>query len=161
MSLTYRKTDLGRHEIETRQARLSPRLRSLLILVDGRRTERDLRALVPTGLAEGLAELQSRGLIEVMASLETSASADASSGAPTARPRPQAQPALAVRYLTDRLGPLAESVSLRIEAARTPADLQAALLRAETMLRHASGRAVADSFRSLFIDPLINDPPDS
>lgn len=38
----YDKTAKGRDEIATRQYRLAPRLRSLLVLIDGRRTEEEL-----------------------------------------------------------------------------------------------------------------------
>jgi hypothetical protein len=55
----YDKTDKGRHEIATRSEHLAPRLRTLLLLIDGRRSEQELLANVAgLGLTEAaLAEL--------------------------------------------------------------------------------------------------------
>ena len=47
MPLVYRKTTKGQREIETRADRLLPRLRTALILADGRRGMEELRKLVP------------------------------------------------------------------------------------------------------------------
>ncbi len=58
------KTAAGGEEIATRAGRLPPRLRTLLILVDGRRTLRQLGELVADpAVGEGLTELLARGLI--------------------------------------------------------------------------------------------------
>jgi hypothetical protein len=46
MATTHRKTAKGTAEIETRAHRLSLRLRGMLILVDGRRSDDQLRAFV-------------------------------------------------------------------------------------------------------------------
>lgn len=55
----YDKTDKGREEIATRKYGLAPRLRSLLVLVDGRRTDEELlRNVAGLGLtADSLAAL--------------------------------------------------------------------------------------------------------
>ena len=58
----------------------------------------------------------------------------------------------AVRFLTDRLGPAAEGCALRIESARTPLDLGAALDKAEALLRQINGGAAATAFREQFIE---------
>jgi hypothetical protein len=145
MTLIYRKTDKGRQEVDTRAHRLSPRLRSVLIVIDGQRHGDALRALVPGDLDEALAALLAGGFIE-------------------SRPlRPAAEPAaglsqrkpVIVRYLTDRLGPIAEPAALRIEAARSTAELSAALDMAEGLLRQTAGSGAANTFRALFnTDPL-------
>ncbi|MCK6396206.1 hypothetical protein [Zoogloea sp.] len=58
------KTAAGVEEIATRGRRLPPRLRTLLILVDGRRTLGQLAELVADpAVGEGLVELLERGLI--------------------------------------------------------------------------------------------------
>ena len=46
MPLIYRKTAKGLSEIETRANRLPPRLRSALIVVDGKRNLAELRPLI-------------------------------------------------------------------------------------------------------------------
>src|SRR5471032_460158 len=58
----YDKTDKGRNEIATRSQHLAPRLRTLLLLIDGRRSEQELLAnvaglgLTDAALAELLAQ---------------------------------------------------------------------------------------------------------
>jgi hypothetical protein len=52
----------------------------------------------------------------------------------------------AVRRLTDILGPTAESLCLRIEAARNRQDFESAVARAQNMVRDIRGGSVADRF---------------
>ena len=65
MATIYRKTAKGHTEIETRALRLSPRLRSALILVDGRRTDAELQRMILQQPDETL-----RGLVEQWWSVE-------------------------------------------------------------------------------------------
>jgi hypothetical protein len=143
MSTVYRKTAQGQQEIETRAHRLAPRLRSLLILIDGRRSRDALHALVPGDLDAALQALQRGGFIEARQVREA---------VDPARLLEQRK-RLIVRHLTDRLGPLADAVAMRVEAARAPAELAVVLDQAETLLRQAAGTGAGDTFRALFIDP--------
>lgn len=62
----FRKTEAGRDEIEHRHRRLAPQLRTILLMVDGRRSVRDLRAVI-AGVhapADTLVQLQAMELIE-------------------------------------------------------------------------------------------------
>lgn len=62
---TFAKTDAGRSEIGTRSQRLAPALRSLLLVVDGKRSEAQLRAVID-GLhapPDALEQLEAMGLI--------------------------------------------------------------------------------------------------
>ena len=59
---------------------------------------------------------------------------------------------LAVRYLTDNLGPVAEELALRVEKARTWAELLPALELGRNVLQTARGSANAARFSALFID---------
>jgi hypothetical protein len=63
----YDKTDKGRDEIATRQHRLAPRLRTLLVMIDGRRSDGALLAgLAPLGLgADDLATLLAQDYIRL------------------------------------------------------------------------------------------------
>jgi hypothetical protein len=63
----YDKTDKGRDEIATRQHRLVPRLRTLLVMIDGRRSDGALLAgLAPLGLgADDLATLLAQDYIRL------------------------------------------------------------------------------------------------
>lgn len=52
-TIIYDKTDKGREEIATRKYQLAPRLRSLLVLIDGKQTVTDLlKKIVGLGLSE-------------------------------------------------------------------------------------------------------------
>lgn len=81
----YDKTAKGRDEIATRKYQLAPRLRSLLVLIDGRRTEEELlRNVAGLGLTiAALDELLEGGLIVLSTSYATMAVA------PVAEPAPE------------------------------------------------------------------------
>ena len=81
----YDKTAKGRDEIATRKYQLAPRLRSLLVLIDGRRTEEELlRNVAGLGLTiNALNELLEEGLIVLSTSYATMAVAQ-----PVADPDP-------------------------------------------------------------------------
>lgn len=68
MALLHAKTAAGRQEIEDRGRRLPAGLRSILLMVDGRRDDTELRGLLE-GLrapADALEQLAAQGLIEVI-----------------------------------------------------------------------------------------------
>ncbi len=64
MDTVYRKTERGILEMATREQRLAPRLRSALILIDGKRLLRELQALLGPCHEEALRALEDLGLIE-------------------------------------------------------------------------------------------------
>jgi len=66
MATIYRKTAKGQAEIETRAHRLPPRLRSALILVDGRRSDEELQRLILVQPQQMLQQLDAQGFIEVI-----------------------------------------------------------------------------------------------
>lgn len=166
MATIYRKTAKGQNEIETRALKLAPRFRSLLILVDGRRSDEELAQLMPQAGAEALDALLAGGLIEVIG--VTSAPPPA---APRAAPAPAPAPARpaeartaasdrshqqrrreVVRALTDLVGPMSEALAIRIERAATPAELAPLIELAAQTVANVRGRAVADIFRQRFAD---------
>jgi hypothetical protein len=71
----FDKTDKGREEIATRKYHLATRLRTLLLLIDGKhRTEDLLRKLAGMGLTEdSLTELLNDGFIQVVATAPAAA----------------------------------------------------------------------------------------
>jgi hypothetical protein len=86
MNTVYDKTEKGREEIATRKYRLAPRLRTLLVMIDGKHDADDLLKKVEgLGLGlESLKELQDQAFIAAL---------DASSAAtPAAQASPQVQP---------------------------------------------------------------------
>ncbi len=171
MTTVYRKSAKGQQEIETRANRLGPRLRTALILVDGRRSDADLRALIQLEADATLIGLLEGGYIEVVGSSPATpatapaapagapvAASSATPGATGGAPAPISAAALAdrrrlaVRYLTDNLGPVAEELALRVEKARTWAELLPALELGRNVLQTARGSAIAARFSALFID---------
>ncbi|MES2958660.1 MAG: hypothetical protein V4792_10750 [Pseudomonadota bacterium] len=166
MSTVYRKTAKGIAEIETRAHRLVPRLRSALILVDGRKTDEELTQMILADPAGTLASLLADGFIEVLATLaDRPPERKAASG--TTGPAPSRDVASAgsavggasietlrrdaVRYLTDQLGPAAETVALKIERAKSMPELQPMLAQAAQVLRSMRGAAAAEAFAARFI----------
>lgn len=66
MGVVFKKTPKGLEEIQHRQGGLSPRVRRLLILIDGQRSVDDLRSVVTMDdLTHVLGELEEEGYIEV------------------------------------------------------------------------------------------------
>ena len=162
----YQKSAKGAEAISTRNAALSPKQRSMLILVNGKRPIGELASL-GQGLGEPellLGQLVDAGFIEtasptadaptepapLMPAARTERSAGPASRPPPdptelAVPLPQAK-RFAVRRLNDMLGPTAEDMCLRIESARTPQEFRAAIRRTETVLREAVGAQFAQQF---------------
>lgn len=87
--IIFDKTDLGRTEIATRGQTVAPRLRTLLLLVDGKTgNEELLRKVAGLGLGrEHLEELQQAGLIQASA-----VNSGAGNTAATASPAPVSAP---------------------------------------------------------------------
>jgi hypothetical protein len=152
-NVVYHKSAKGTEAIATRQHGLSPKLRSMLILIDGKRTFDDLAHLSQMlgDTDELLGQLLDQGLIEPGA-VAPPAHAHA---ATTSAPAPLAGAAaltlaeaqrFASRRLTDLLGPNAEELCLRIEAARNVHDFHVAVARAEGMLRQFVSAHTAAEF---------------
>jgi hypothetical protein len=157
-NVAYHKSEKGSEAIATRQhGALTPKLRSMLIMIDGKRSFDELARL--SGMAgdteQLLEQLLEQGLIEPGAVV-------APAPAPTSAPAPLAAASgkqagtlaeaqrFVVRRLTDILGPNAEELCLRIEATRNAHDLQIAVARAEGILRqyvnsHTAAEFMADA----------------
>jgi hypothetical protein len=132
----YHKSAKGTEAIATRQHGLmTPKLRTMLILIDGKRSLEDLAKLSQGDTEQLLEQLLDQGFIEPVAAPESSAPPPlASAPARHATTLAEAQ-RFAVRKLTDIMGPNAEDLCLRIEAARNVHDLQKAVAKAEGTLR--------------------------
>jgi hypothetical protein len=153
MATIYRKTDKGQAEIETRQYRLPPRLRTPLVMVDGRRSDDDLRKVIGIEPDEVLSQLLSQGFIEAVAE----APAPVAAPAPALRAAPVADleeiKRLAVRLLTDQIGPAAESMAIKIERARSLSELRPLIDAARQLLLGTRGASAADAFASQLTFP--------
>lgn len=151
-NVVYRKSAKGIEAIATRQHGLSPKQRSALILIDGKRGFDELGRLSQMlgDTEQLLGQLLDEGFIE-----EASSAAGPAPrvGAPHI-PMPTAAPAMtlteaqrfAVKKLLNILGPTAETLCLRIEATRNAQDFQAAVARAEGVVRDLRGVNIAAEF---------------
>jgi len=159
MASVYRKTPKGLSEIETRANRLTPRLRTSLILVDGRRSDDQLRTMIQVNADEVLSTLLTDGYIEVIAMappparVAAPAAAAANGHANGAGQRKLEEVRrMAVRFLNDQMGPSAESVALKIEKAQDWEELKPHLEMAEHFLRAGRGVATAREFAAKFVE---------
>jgi len=172
MATIYRKTAKGHSEIETRALRLPPRLRSALILVDGRRSDDELRKLILQQPDETLHTLNEQGLIEVIGITQDApvARVQAGAAAPVAAPlavfaqraaAPSPAPAVAaparsfeaaradaVRGFTDLVGPMAEALAIKMERARSFDELRPLVQTAQTVIGNARGGQAAAGYLS-------------
>lgn len=148
MSTTYRKTDLGLAEIETRAMKLAPRFRQALILVDGKRNDDELRKLIPAPAEDALQALLEQGFIEMSAVTAVHVPLPAT-------PAPSVAPVVltleesrrrAARWLSQALGPYADGLNLRIEKAKTDDDLRKALLLAANLVVQQLGSGKVAEF---------------
>jgi hypothetical protein len=160
MATVYRKTDKGQAEIETRAHRLVPRLRTALILVDGKRTGDELAGLIANEPAQTLQTLLEQGFIEAfeVAPPRSAAKPPAPEPAPAALEPVGDSRALerrkrdAVRFLTDQVGPMAEAIGVRIEKTNNWTDLLVALQVAQQILANTRGAGTAGEFTRAYMD---------
>ena len=152
-STTYRKTAKGSEAVATRDRALQPRLRSLLILVDGKRSVDELARMTPAGFEDSLDQLVQLGLVEPAEGAPAGEKAGTTQPAPlAAEPAPAATVSLAeaqryaVRRLSDMLGPASDDICLRIERTRNAGEFKAVLLKAEQLIDASLGAARAQEF---------------
>jgi hypothetical protein len=153
---TYHKSALGAEAIATRSGALSPKLRSMLILIDGKRGFEELAKLGAMfgDPAQLMAQLAEQNFIEPVASSAAAPHRGAvvpdtgpdSTTTTVTRVTLQEAQRFAVRLLTDMLGPAAEDLCMRIEATRTPQEFLAAVRKAESMMRQFGNPERAERF---------------
>lgn len=156
MATTYRKSRIGQAEIETRALRLHPRLRNLLIMVDGKRDVGALQTLLAYDPAATLQELIAFGLVEPVPQRAATAAPAGGDPMPSSTHSTADGAAFqltrkeAVRALNDALGPAAETTAISMERARTETELRPLLESAVKMIAAlrgpAAGRAYAERF---------------
>ena len=163
MPTIFRKTAKGLSEIETRANRLPPRLRSMLVMVDGKRYAGDLKRLVAQQADETLLALAEQGFIETVgetldrldkqgtpATLSVAAPAASYAPAPDLAPKPSvdllAVRRQAARALKEELGPSARLLVIRIERSRSAEELKPLLSQAVQLVVAARGRTAAAAF---------------
>jgi hypothetical protein len=151
--LILHKTDKAFQELRQRTYGLNPRVRQILILIDGRRSCRELARMMPDHeLAQCVRMLQEQGFVRQM----PAAGASAPSGAgPTAPPAasdshpPQDIRAVqrrVVRLLLDSIGPHGDELAIRIERSRSLDELRALLPAAASVVEAVAGRTASLRF---------------
>lgn len=158
MTNIYRKTSKGVDEIATRAHRLSPRLRTALILVDGARDDAQLRSLIAQNAAETLQELVSEGYIEVAGVSEEVRKPDKPERAAASPAAPAlsdskafaAYRAEAVRAFNDLAGPAGEALAIKMEKAGSREQLAPLLGVAHQIITNARGVQAANEFKLRF-----------
>lgn len=153
----FQKTQKGTDAIANRHSGLAPRLRSLLIMVDGKRTFTELAAMAAAlGDSQRLSELEVEGLIEPARAEEKTMPAALEAAGVQQQPAAAASPqrasnlAQAQRFsshlLEQLLGPTAEPLCIKIESARDLADFVVVIKRAREIVREIKGSAEAERF---------------
>ena len=170
MATIYRKTAKGHSEIETRAHRLSLRLRSALIMVDGRRSDDEVHKLMPQHAEDTLQQLVEQGFIEIIgitqdalparapAPMQPAAATPAPAAAlavpPSMPPRDFATTRLqAVRLFTEMVGPMAEALDMKMERARSPDELVPLMQTAQRIIGNARGGAAAADYATRVLGP--------
>lgn len=148
----YHKTAKGAEAIANRHSGLPPKLRSLLIMVDGRRSYADLSGVAAVlGDSEALlSQLTDAGLIEPVSAAAPAAVAAGQVEATTpAALAPVTLPEakrFASHLLMDMLGPTSDVLCMKIEAAHNIAEFVAAVKRARDIVRDIKGAHAAEHF---------------
>lgn len=159
----YSKTPKGVAEVASRSAAVGMGARRVLIMVDGKRTVAELALLLKPGELNGvLTQLESQGFISrVQAAdairpltrpmdLSTATALDINSvgGENDERNLLTLDEAKrrAVRELVDRLGPEAETTSVRIERCRNGDELRDRVREAERLVAGFLGEAAAQDY---------------
>ncbi|MBV6321589.1 hypothetical protein [Duganella violaceipulchra] len=164
----YDKTAKGRDEIATRKYQLAPRLRSLLVLIDGRRTEEELlRNVAGLGLTiAALDELLEGGLIVLSTSYATMAVA------PVAEPAPLAPAPVAVsqasqfqalyefynKTIKSTIGLRGFTLQLKVEKASSVEELRELRMPYLDAVQRAKGNFAAASLAEQ-LDRLLDERP--
>lgn len=162
------KTEKGRDAMARRVPELVPRLRSMLILVDGKRSASELDKL-GAGLGGGGALLEQLlahgwiapldGSVPFQNTVPFSDSGPAAVTAPTPMVAAEAPAAVApaalpladarrlvVRFVNDQVGPMGEQTAMRIESCKTAAELQSLLPRVRDALQNFRGMGTVQRF---------------
>ncbi|MCG3188285.1 MAG: hypothetical protein LKCHEGNO_00249 [Burkholderiaceae bacterium] len=153
MANIYRKTSKGAEEIATRAHRLSPRLRTALILIDGTRDENALRGLIAQNAAETLHDLASQGYIEVASVAEEARKPEKVAPAPAHAPEKVSFASFrgdAVRAFNDLTGPAGETLAIKMEKATSREQLAPLLQMAHQIIIGARGQQAANDFKARF-----------
>ncbi len=157
----YRKTTAGIAQLTERSIKLTPLARMALVMIDGAKPVSDLHGkLAGMGDVDGaLSVLVGAGLVEIAPAAASPAQRGAANPSATLAaangPAPVAMPfddlrRWAGKEVSHLLGPMGDDYSMRIERAKTPEELAAALERAraavEGMVSKARAKALWEQY---------------
>ncbi len=164
----YCKTGAGLEEMQKRQAGLNPRVRQLLILIDGKRSSAELQRLMAVSeLEEFLSLLELKGLIANVSDESPEVALIEKPAEPVVAPlsppfvgqaaehevtvNPDTEHLLAMRLhlgqtLAQAVGPMADPMCQRISAAQKPHELLELFEASLTVVELMSGRKAAERF---------------
>jgi hypothetical protein len=143
----YAKTPAGSEEVRSRKLKLAPKLRTMLILVDGHKAVGALRDEVSAcGMpSDCIEQLESLGLVEP---LGADAPASAQASPPAAFPDAFERFRAAQKFMNDSvvnaLGVKAFFFTMKLERTATVDDLKEVLPAYQATIAKASGAAEAD-----------------
>lgn len=139
-------------------------------MIDGRRSDDDVRKLIAQQGDETLRLLDEQGFIEIIGitqdlrapramngavaprPAEVSAPAAAPPAVPAAPPRDfEATRAQAVRLFTDMVGPMAEALAIKMERARSPDELRTLVQTAQRIIGNTRGGKAAADYGARFL----------
>lgn len=155
--LVLHKTAKALQELRQRTFGLNPRVRQILILIDGRRAYHELARMMPAEeLAHCVRMLEEQGFVRRApeAGAQT-AGARAQAAPPSAATAPSAAPPQAdlqalrrrvVRLLLDATGPHGDELALRLERSRSLDELRALIPAAASVVEAVAGRGASASF---------------
>ena len=152
-TIVFEKTERGQREIAQPGGELQPRLRRILIMIDGLKPIGDLAPLTRPGEIEVIVEALLRGGYII-----------ASGGEPAANQAqpvgnaPETTPAIgptnfedirqrATRAVQDMLGPTGDPLAIEIERCKAPEQLRALLAKAQKIVGQFLGPARAEEFK--------------
>jgi hypothetical protein len=146
--LIFIKTDKGREEVEKRTHRLSFRLRTTLIMIDGDKTAGEVMQNLPAALGSDATPFIQQLWQEWFITASNGAPAEAANVAAAAESSFELKIAQrkATRFLDETLGPSAEALNMAIEKTKTRAEFSAQAERCRALLTRTINKAKADAF---------------
>ncbi|MFT3756238.1 MAG: hypothetical protein QM769_09905 [Pseudoxanthomonas sp.] len=150
--MPYIKTDAGRQEIEQRTRKLPAALRSILLMIDGQRSDAELASLIQSlrAPADTLQQLLEMGLVEqpsaAVGAVSATASASSMPGTPVsmiAADRYKALYDLMFEAIRAHLGLKGYFLQLKVERCATAAELEVLVPDVVTALSKAKSDALA------------------
>jgi len=145
-SIIYEKTEMGIDEIQTRKNNLPQKLRTLLIVVDGKKTRGNILSQFGTleGAAGALEELEQKGFI--MKKVEVLAG----SGLTAEEEKNQVQMAQAfmINTLNDAVGSMGLSLIEALRSCKTLGELKSHFENYLYAIKSGRGKATADEYKA-------------